>query len=327
MIPRANFFLSLTILIVGSTWISSALAQGDLPTPNPTPELSCSQLEYQCENIQKKIANLERSKGTLQRGLEKIEGLKQQIRARHEAALAKIDAKIAELQAALAALNVEPGTVSVAAQRIQKKIDRKVRAREKLVPKLERLLLSPERRRQRLLKSLGLVDAQLALLYPKRDDYCPRAEVCAQQVTPTATPSPIATNTPTPIPTATATPLPTPVPATPTATPTPAGIRCNPTVDPAGPSVSGLTVVVSPTHMEATVSWSTNVAADGIVNYVTGSVPIYPDPNHISDFSFKLSHSITFPVTHGQVNWWMIRVCSPNPGSRCNSVCDQQLVP
>lgn len=86
------------------------------------------------------------------------------------------------------------------------------------------------------------------------------------------------------------------------------------------PTISGLTVTSS--GGSATVSWTTNIAADGIVNWgLTTSYGSYR-----SDFAFTKSHAITFTVTPGTTYHYAVRACSTAPNPQCTTTEDKSFV-
>lgn len=87
-----------------------------------------------------------------------------------------------------------------------------------------------------------------------------------------------------------------------------------------GPVLSDMHV--TPVSGKATVSWTTNTAADGIVNY--GATTAYGQ--HISNFAFTAQHAIDIPTTSGTVYHYSIRSCTPNPNSLCTATPDQTFI-
>jgi len=133
--------------------------------------------------------------------------------------------------------------------------------------------------------------------------------------------------TPTPTPTPTPpTPTPTPV-VTPSPTPTP--FFCDRVPNPAGPVVRNIVAKIDPSNAnKILVTWTTDVNADGIVNY--GTTTNYGQ--YVNDFSWIVGHSLSFPLTPGVTNYWMLRTCKqtvdPNTGKHeCTSICDQAFDP
>ncbi|MFH0829370.1 MAG: hypothetical protein V1907_04305 [Candidatus Kerfeldbacteria bacterium] len=86
------------------------------------------------------------------------------------------------------------------------------------------------------------------------------------------------------------------------------------------PVISGTTVTFS--GGQATVSWSTDVSADGIVNW--GPTTAYG--SHRSDFAFTKSHAISFTVTSGTTYHYAIRGCSTAPNPKCTTSADATFV-
>ncbi len=68
----------------------------------------------------------------------------------------------------------------------------------------------------------------------------------------------------------------------------------------------------------ATVSWTTDLSADGIVNW--GPTTKYG--SHKSDFAFTKSHAVTFSVNAGSVYHYAVRACSIGPNAKCMSTTD-----
>ncbi len=68
----------------------------------------------------------------------------------------------------------------------------------------------------------------------------------------------------------------------------------------------------------ATVSWTTDLSADGIINW--GVTSTYG--SHQSDFFFAKSHAITFSVLPGTVYHYAIRGCSTGPNAKCTTSTD-----
>lgn len=68
----------------------------------------------------------------------------------------------------------------------------------------------------------------------------------------------------------------------------------------------------------ATVSWTTDVSADGILNW--GPTTAYG--THQSDFAFTKSHAIAFSVTSGSLYHYAIRGCSTAPNPKCTTTAD-----
>lgn len=82
------------------------------------------------------------------------------------------------------------------------------------------------------------------------------------------------------------------------------------------PVISGLNVIFS--SGQATVSWTTDLTADGIVNW--GPTTAYG--THRSDFAFTKSHAITFTVAGGTTYHYAVRACSIGPNGKCTSTSD-----
>lgn len=85
------------------------------------------------------------------------------------------------------------------------------------------------------------------------------------------------------------------------------------------PAISDLNVTFG--NGTATVSWTTDLSADGIVNWGTTS----KYGSHKSDFAFTKSHAITFPVTPGTVYHYAVRTCSVGPNPKCTTTPDLTL--
>lgn len=86
------------------------------------------------------------------------------------------------------------------------------------------------------------------------------------------------------------------------------------------PEFSNITVTSQSGY--ATVSWSLNIAADGIVNY--GPTTAYG--THYSDYAYTKSHAIRIPVTAGTTYHYAIRSCSTGPNAVCTSTEDATFV-
>ncbi|MBI5405254.1 MAG: hypothetical protein HY976_03435, partial [Candidatus Kerfeldbacteria bacterium] len=82
------------------------------------------------------------------------------------------------------------------------------------------------------------------------------------------------------------------------------------------PTIKNLQVAVSGTL--ATVSWTTDIDADGIVNW--GPTAAYG--KYRSNFAFRKSQSISFTVTPGVEYHYAVRACSTAPSPRCTTSAD-----
>lgn len=84
-----------------------------------------------------------------------------------------------------------------------------------------------------------------------------------------------------------------------------------------GPAITN--VAVSQYSGSATVSFTTDKNADGIVNY--GQTTGYGQ--FISNYPFVTTHTITIHVTPGLLYHYSIRSCTPNPDSHCTLTEDR----
>lgn len=88
------------------------------------------------------------------------------------------------------------------------------------------------------------------------------------------------------------------------------------------PELANISATYSAAASQETVSWSTNVNADGIVNW--GTTTAYG--SYKSDFVFTKSHAITFTVTPGLTYHYAIRACSTAPNPKCTTTPDATFV-
>lgn len=84
-----------------------------------------------------------------------------------------------------------------------------------------------------------------------------------------------------------------------------------------GPTIAGIAAAVSPG--QTTISWSTDVAADGIVNF--GETNAYG--KYRSNTAFTKTQSISIPTEAGKTYHYAIRSCTKSPDSRCSNSADK----
>lgn len=80
--------------------------------------------------------------------------------------------------------------------------------------------------------------------------------------------------------------------------------------------------VLSQANGIASVYWTTNVMANGKVNY--GLTTAYG--NLVTDFSFAKAHTLSFPVQSGQTYHYVVSVCSTAPNPTCIDGPDRTFV-
>lgn len=108
------------------------------------------------------------------------------------------------------------------------------------------------------------------------------------------------------------------------------GVNCNseptgtftagqPTSQPAQSGAAMISdITTSYTSGTIIVSWNVSPNADGIVNW--GPTADYGQ--HLSDYAFSVSHSISFAVAPGSTVHYAIRSCTPAPNSLCTESAD-----